>query len=49
MVSGEEAWEEQAVALRSHHQEPQDIWWFQTVCERCHSMITAHPNHRPSG
>ena len=38
-----EAWEEQSVALLDYITRIlQDVWWFQTLCERCHPMISAH-------
>ena len=33
-----EMWEEASVAIRMHELNPQEVWWFQTLCGHCQPM-----------
>ena len=38
-VKSGDRWEEASITLRAHDLDPQDVWWFHTLCGRCQSMI----------
>lgn len=40
MVKPGEVWEEASVALRMQDLDPQDVWWFQTLCGCCQPTIS---------
>lgn len=31
----QETWHQEAVALEKHKVSPEDLWWFDTVCNAC--------------
>lgn len=33
--ASQDTWQEEAVALERCHVTPEDLWWFDTVCDPC--------------
>jgi hypothetical protein len=40
MVTSREAWEEESVALLLYNLDPQEVWWFESLCGYCEPTMS---------